>query len=363
MTPSVSTADELHLGVVGFGRLVRDYYLPALRLFAGVRVVAVVDPLPESRRTANKRLPDAEIYADHHRMLDRARLDGVVVASPPSTHLEIWTDTAGHGIPTFVEKPLALSSQFLSLGTQEDEPRVMIDFNRRFWPTYNRARDLVRQGVLGMPVRFEFALHLDVLRWSGVTRHRLDPNEGGVLHDLGCHAIDLAILVIGEEPDTIAAVTTSQRWAGDRLQLRLAFPSGSSATCDLAYGDRTREWLVVRGPQGRMHLAEPNMALHVEKEGAFHNPVVAWLIDAVALGYRGLRRSQSIGRASIRDALAAFVQSVRTGAPFAPGFRDGVRNALWVDAAARSAASDGSPQRPGAGGTPCSILTARTPGA
>jgi predicted dehydrogenase len=319
-------------------------------MLSGVCVVAVVDPLPESRLTAQKHLPDAEIYADCRMMLGRGRLDGVLVASPPSTHFEIWSNTTAQGIPTFVEKPLLLSSQLLTFDNKEDEPRVMVDFNRRFWPTYNRARNLVRQGALGAPVVVEFALHLDVLRWSGVTPHRLDPQEGGLLHDLGCHAIDLAIQVIGEEPDTVAAVTTSNRWRDDRLHMRLAFPSGSSANCDLAYGDRTREHLVVQGPQGKMRLAEPNMTLHVEREGTAQNPVVGWLLDAIALGYRGLRRSESLGRASIRGALAAFVHSVRNGTPFAPGFMDGVRNAAWVAAAERSAASAGRPQ--GMGGVP-----------
>src|SRR5262245_31684804 len=83
MTRSGSTAGELHLGVVGFGRLVRHYYLPALRALAGIHVVAVVDPLPESRQSARQRLPDAEIYADNGRMLDQVRLDGVLVALRP----------------------------------------------------------------------------------------------------------------------------------------------------------------------------------------------------------------------------------------------------------------------------------------
>ena len=344
--PAASTAGELQLGVVGFGRLVRDYYLPALRKLAGVRVVAVVDPLLESRRNAAKRLPGAEIYADHHLMLDAIRLDAVLVVSPPSTHLAIWTAATGRGIPTFVEKPLALSSQLSCLETQAQNPRVMIDFNRRFWPTYIRARDLVRHGMLGMPVRFEFTLHLNVPRWSSVTTHRLDPNEGGVLHDLGCHAIDLAIQVIGEEPDTVA-VTPARQWTGNRLELRLVFPSGSSANCDLAYGDRTRERFVVCGPQGRLRLEEPNMALHIEQQGASQFPVVAWLCDAAQFGYRGLRRSQSMGQASIRSALAAFVSCVTSGAPFVPGYVDGLRNAMWVAAAERSAASAGRSQRAG----------------
>ncbi len=345
MTTTGLIPAELRLGVVGFGRLVRDYYLPALHMLAGARVVAVADPLPESRRAATERLHDAEVYPGHRAMLEHAEIDGVLVASPPSTHLEVWSEATAAGLPTFVEKPLVLSGQIERLA-RPHEPRLMIDFNRRFWPTYARVRDLVRRGALGTPVHLEFALHLDVLRWSGVTRHRLDADEGGLLHDLGCHAIDLALDVIAEEPDRIIALTSSKRWTHDQLQLRLDFPSGSSATCDLRYGDRTREWLVVRGPENTARLADPNKALHVEAKGPRRSPLVAWSLDAVTLGYRAFRWSQSLGRASIRSALAAFIHSLRTGSPFAPGFEDGVRNARWVAAAARSAASGGIAQRP-----------------
>jgi predicted dehydrogenase len=333
------------LGLVGFGKVVRDYYLPALRRLAGARVVAVADPLPESRRTATERLHDAAIYTGHREMLGMAEIDGVLVASPPSTHLEVWSDAVANGLPAFVEKPLVLSSQLAQLALR-NEPRLMIDFNRQFWPTYGRIADLVQRGVLGSPVHLEFGLHLDVLRWSRVTRHRLEANEGGLLHDLGSHALDLAREVIGEEPDAIVAVASTQRWKDDRIRVRLTFPSGSSATCDLAYGDRTREWLVVRGPEHSARLTEPNKTLHVESKAAPRSPLVAWSLDAVALAYRALRRSQSIGQASIRGALAAFIHSLRTGSSFTPGFEEGVRNARWVAAAVRSAASGGIAQKP-----------------
>jgi predicted dehydrogenase len=335
MTNTDSIPADLRFGVVGFGKLVRDYYLPAFRRLTGARIVAVADPLAESRRAAAERLRDAEVYPGHCEMLKHARIDGVLVASPPSTHLQIWSDTTAEGLPTFVEKPLVLSSQLASLVVR-GESRVMIDFNRRFWPAYVRVRDLVRQGVLGTPVHLDFALHLDVLRWSGVTRHRLDVQEGGVLHDLGCHAIDLALEVIGEEPNNIKAVTSSRRWRDDQLQLSLEFPSGSSATCDLAYCDRTRERLVVRGPENTVRLAEPNKMLHVEPKGGPRNSLVAWSLDAAAIGYRAFSRSQSMGQASIRGALAAFIHSLRAGLPFVPGFQDGIRNARWVAAVARS---------------------------
>jgi hypothetical protein len=201
--------------------------------------------------------------------------------------------------------------------------------------------DLVRRGAIGTPLHLEFGLHIDVRRWSSVTKHRLDAVEGGVLHDLGGHAIDLATQIVGGEPDSIAA-----RSITDRIELQLDFAGGSSARCDVAYSDRTREWLAVRGPQGSVRLAEPNMVLHAGNGGLLRNRVMAPLVDAAALGFRGLLRSRSIGRATIRAALASFAASVRTGTAFTPGFADGVRNALWVEAAARSLASDGAPRQP-----------------
>ena len=332
----MTAARELRLGVVGFGRLVREFYLPALHALDGVQLVTVADPLPASRRAATACVPGVQVHDDHRALLERGDLDGLLVASPPSTHLDIWRDAAARSLSTFVEKPLVLSSQLGALDGVRDRGAIMVDFNRRFWPTYGRVRDLVREGVLGTPVHLEFLLHLDVLGWSTVTRHRLDPGEGGLLHDLGCHAIDLAVHVIGEEPTGVSADATGPRGASDHLHVRLGFPAGSTATCDIAYGARTREWLVVRGPKATARLAEPNLALHVEPTGGRASRLVAWSRDAAALGYRAVFRSQSIGRASIRGALAAFVHGLRTQTPFSPGFEDGARNARLVAAAGRS---------------------------
>jgi hypothetical protein len=52
-----------------------------------------------------------------------------------------------------------------------------------------------------------------------------------------------------------------------------------------------------------------------------------------------------MAHASIGTALATFVHALRTNAPFVPGYADGVRNARWVAAAARSAAGGGSAEK------------------
>jgi predicted dehydrogenase len=336
----------LRLGLAGFGRLARDYYLPALRAAPDVRLVAVADPLPESRAAAAVRCPGAHVYETLSAMLDGAALDALLVASPPSAHLAAWRAASTARIPAFVEKPILLSHELPLLDGREDGARVMVDFNRRFWPPYVRARAIVAAGTLGTPLHLDFRLHLDVLGWSTVTRHRLAADEGGLAHDLGCHAIDLASWLLGEEPREVTAVASTRRWRDDHLRLGLAFPSGATADADLAHGARTRERLGIRGPGGRLWQDEPNMALHLERAGARRGRLAAKSLDMAVLAYRALRRSRSVGRASIQGALDAFVRAVRTGGPFEPGVADGLRNARWVAAAVRSAAAGGASARP-----------------
>jgi scyllo-inositol 2-dehydrogenase (NADP+) len=322
-------ARALRLGIVGFGRLAREYYLPALREIAAADVVAVADPLAASREAAAARLPGVRVHVAHRAMLDHEPLDGVLIASPPSTHLAVWDDVAARGPAVFLEKPFVLSGQLGELERRRASDRVMMDFNRRFWPPYRRVIRLVQGGAVGRPFEAEYLLHVNVLAWCTVTSHRLAPGEGGVLHDLGSQAIDLALDLLGGEPVAVAAEARTRRWAGDRLHLRLASADGSVVRSDLAYGERTREQLVVRGPRGVVRLADPNMAVHRGAGG-----IGARCQDAAAFAYRALRPGHAFARASIRAALDRFVRATRGEATFVPGFEDGRRNARWVAAAA-----------------------------
>lgn len=329
--------DSLRIGLVGFGRLARDYYLPAFRTLDGARLVGVADPFPASRSAAAERLPSVDVYPDHRTMLDSANLDAVLVASPPSSHLEIWNESAPRGLAVFMEKPFVLCGQ-LDRVVRDDAGRLMLDFNRRFWPPFRHISDRVREGAVGRPARLDYALHVDVASWSTVTEHRLSGDDGGILHDLGSHAIDLAADVLGAEPERVSAARHSERWPDDRLRLDLSFPEGSTATCDLAYETRTFERLSIHGPRGSLRLADPNMAVHFEPAGRRGSHLAASGADAAVFLYRALRRGRSMARFSIRSALAAFVRAIAAGEPLSPGFEDAVRNVRWLEAAARSAA-------------------------
>lgn len=333
-TPSGETT-PLRLGVAGFGRLAREYYVPALKSLGAVRVTAVADPLEASRMAAERLLPGIVNYPDPMTMLEREILDALLVASPPSTHLEIWNRAARRGIPVFMEKPFVLDQE---LGRAESSAHarrlLMINFNRRFWPGYQRVRSLLDAGAIGDVERGEFLLHVDVASWCAVTAHRLMPSEGSVLYDLGSQVLDLVRELIPEEPVNLMAETWTRRWDADHVRLELGFAGGATVWCDLAYEDRTRESVMIGGSRGTLRLRDPNKVVHLEPGGR----LLGWCRDAVVFAYRALRRDRSMSRRSIRTSLDAFATAVRAKTPFHPGFEDAVRNAIWLEAAVRSAA-------------------------
>jgi predicted dehydrogenase len=326
-----SDTPSLRIGLVGFGRLARSYYLPAVGRLPGAGVVAVADPLEASRAAAATALPGAAICRGMDELLAHGP-GALLVATPPSTHLALWNAAQARGLPVFMEKPFVLAGQIASATDDAAaRRRLMVNFNREFWPPYRRLRRLVADGRIGRIVTAEFTLHVDLLPWCSVTRHRLSPDDGGLLHDLGSQALAFVPWLLGAEPVSVEVTLASHRWPDDHLTLRLRFPDGAGATCDLAYESRTFERVAIAGSTGRIRLEDPNMAVHLEPSSDGRRR--GQLRDLAVLGYRALRRSHSMARYSIHAALAAFVEATRGQRPFVPGWEAAVRNVRALEAA------------------------------
>jgi predicted dehydrogenase len=335
------SARALELGLVGFGQLARRYYAPALRSRTDIRVSVVVDPFGPSQASAREAFPDVVTAATADALFDQP-LDGLIVASPPSTHLSLWNLAAGANLPVFLEKPFVLRGElpYAASGPQARK-LLMLDHNRRFWPPYRRIRDAVQASLLGDITTLDILMHVDIRPWCSVTAHRLEPNEGGVLFDLGSQAIDLAYWITGSEPHSVSASSESRAWPNDHLRLQLNFQNGLEARCSLAYTNDAAERIRLIGTRGVIELNNPNMSVHLrgpEKPGG--RPWAGasrWTVrDLAVLGYRGLRRSRSMMRYSVAAALGAFVSSIRCNLPFEPGFDDAVATARCLDVMATS---------------------------
>jgi predicted dehydrogenase len=344
MDRSKTLGAPMRIGLLGFGQLARNYYVPALRRIIGIELIAVADPLVESRDAARALYPSIKTYPTHLALLEEQPLDALLIATQPSSHLQIWNDVVKRKVPIFMEKPFVLYGQ---LAQACDPPRsdrvLMLNLNRRFWPAYRRIRELICSGQIGRPQKAEFVLRVDVLRWCSVTSHRLSPAEGGVLYDLGSSQLDLIKTIFSKYPASITARASTKRWQDDHVEILVNYAGGLSVRCDLAYSDRNRESIMIEGSKGRVRLDDPNMGLHLEPSGGRTVPIVSRFRDAILLGYRGLRRDQSMLRYTIRASIEEFVLAVRARGPFGIGFEEAVENNIWLEAAWRSIAN-GTPE-------------------
>src|SRR5439155_20422319 len=69
---------------------------------------------------------------------------------------------------------------------------------------------------------------------------------------------------------------------------------------------------------------EPNMTPHVAKNGRLS--VTAYLEDYAWLGYRGLFPGHRMLRQTIMHSLSTFIESLRTGSCFKPGYAEACEN-------------------------------------
>jgi predicted dehydrogenase len=196
----------LRLGIIGFGRLAQDYYVPALRRIRRPLEICIADPLDRSRAAAAQALGSIPTYADYREALNRESLDAVLVAAPPSTHLANWRAAGANGLLVFMEKPFLLADELPQVDPANPAWRnLMIDFNRRFWPTYRSLAERVADGALGAVHHARFTLHVDAGRWSTVSDHLAHPREGGALYDLGSQMLDLVHVIFSRQPDALLA--------------------------------------------------------------------------------------------------------------------------------------------------------------
>lgn len=327
--------EPLRIGIVGFGLLAQRYYAPALLNLGRRLEICIADPLASSRDAAARAFRHSRSYPDHHEMLEREPLAAVLVAAPPSTHLAIWESIKPFQLPVFMEKPFPMAHEIDAIDPADPAwSRLMVNFNRRFWPAYGNLARVIRSDVLGRITSARFVLHVDTRKWSRVTNHRALPEEGGVIHDLGSQVLDLALTAFEGSPIEITAKSSGASIASERIELGLRWPDGVTVDCDIAYGCESRESVAIEGEKASLHLRNPNFLCWVERHRSWHQRVLQALPDLAALGYRGIVRSQSMMRYSVSQALRSFVEALESSRPFSPGFPDALRVARYTRLAA-----------------------------
>jgi predicted dehydrogenase len=328
----------LKLAIVGFGRLAQGYYAPALKILEPDARYLIVDPALESRDRAQKIFPEAKCFREVDE-ISETLIDAALIASPPSTHFLAWRTLATRNIPIFMEKPFPLPHELPLLDSlRGNGASLIINFNRRFWPPYRRLLDFVTAGAIGVARAASLQLIVDCMRWNSVTNHRVMEPEGGVLHDLGGHVVEFASRLFGSLPAEVSA-TRNVGLDGDRVSLTLLWPDGRLADCTVGYGRPACETILVVGSTGRLSMTNPHGRIWPGERSS-----ASWaarMVDLMSVLTYALCPSRSLIRFTIRAALRAFLNGVRTGTLSGPSLDDAIRVAKVLAAGQESIVSGG----------------------
>lgn len=130
-------------------------------------------------------------------------IDIIDICTPNISHYETLKKAINAGKHIYCEKPLCVSAaQALEVAELAEKKGVVgkIVFNNRYLSALMRAKELVDEGRLGRIVSFRCSyLHsscTDLSKKAGWKQNR-DICGGGVLFDLGSHAIDLVYFLCG----------------------------------------------------------------------------------------------------------------------------------------------------------------------
>lgn len=310
--------------------------------------------------------PD-RVYVDHRALIAgeaaRAdRVDAVIVATRPSSHADITCDLLAAGFHVISEKPLTGSladARRVATAVAESGRRLMLTHCYSGYPMIRQARQMITRGDLGritlIEARFASGMYAAETPPGSWRVEADEAGVGGLIADIGTHAMHLAEFVSGRRITAVAADLARvepAHGAFDNAYLNLTFGAdvrgrcwstsqASGATHGLAvtvYGDRgslswdheqaeVLWWRTADAPDRMLTKAGPgatSAALAASRFSAGHP-------DGYALAFANLYRD--FAHALLADALGEDPNSILADLP---DVSDGVHTLAAVEAAVTS---------------------------
>jgi predicted dehydrogenase len=200
----------MKIAIVGLGSIGRRH-LGNLHSI-GVESLAAWDADAGAREAAMKQFPYAKIPATLEAALDGAT--GVIVGTPPDSHLALGRLAAERRAHVMIEKPLTQTVDGVEAWLRDCDAkgvRVLTAYNWRYWPPMLLAEQLLKQGRIGAvrTARTEYAYHLPQHRYPGRDYRQFymakRAQGGGCVLDES-HAIDYMRWLCGEITEVSAVV-------------------------------------------------------------------------------------------------------------------------------------------------------------
>ena len=301
------------IGVIGWGFMGRTH-THALRsiplYYSGldfrVRLVCLCARHLEHARQGAEEAGFERYTDDYRELLAMPEIDVVSICTPNDQHEAMAIDAIRAGKHVYIDKPLAVtaaSADRIAEAAAQSGVLTQMVFNNRYFPATIRAKQLVEEGrigeITGFNARYLHSGSVDPEKPIGWKQQL----QGGVLLDMGSHALDLAVWLTGWPSRALCRMRTlygdrPTRDGGretalgeDHALALLELPGGAIGTVEaskIATGSNDELSFEVRGTRGAMawNLMDPNYVYFFDQE----------VPEAAYGGLRGFTQIESVQR-------------------------------------------------------------------
>ena len=195
------------------------------------KLVAICDLKEKYKQDAEKY--GVSFYDNLHKMLDKEKIDGVVLAVPNNLHAPLVEECGKRGINVLVEKPVASNVEDADRIIEAEKKygmKVLVGHHRRFSTYIQRLREAVQQKEIG-----EFVCAN--IMWNTLKNKEYyqeiwrTKEGGGILNINAIHDIDDMRFIVGEISQVYAEVSNRIRGfdVEDTASIVLKFKNGGMA--------------------------------------------------------------------------------------------------------------------------------------
>lgn len=274
--------DQLRIGIIGIGKMGRM----CIRVLEENHLAKAVALCARRREAVETAAAEYGVsgYTDHRRMLEREKLDAVIVATPDNWHYQFAHAALDAGCHIFVEKPFttntAEADALLRLA-RDKRRKIQVAFNHRWLAPYHQAHASVAAGEIGLPMagyarkNDTIAVSTNNIRWAGETTPAWL---------LSAHDIDLLRWFLASEPIEARAWGRKEVLVArgiptyDIIQAQVRFASGAFVTFESGwvypntFPTPVDSFIEVIGTAGHIHLDRKRESFEISTEKAFSYP-------------------------------------------------------------------------------------------
>jgi predicted dehydrogenase len=329
---------EIGVGIVGAGG-VAEWHASALAQIAGARLEAVFDVDAARMNRFAERFGVKRQLPSAAAMQECDVIEAVFICTPNAYHAPLASASLAARKHVFVEKPLAttLAEALRVVEDAGNSDRVLqVGHITRFDSELQVMREVVRRGLIGRILRVRAVSFADFIPSAGWYISR-KLSGGGVLMDIGVHALDALSYVLGDPAARKVYATTRTALGSydveDTLSALINFEGGVVATLEAGYGTAA----VAGGSSATLELFGTRGYARTRPLAVHSVDSSSNLLPQVAEDGVGAAPTDTAGLFLVQD--SSFVSCCRNGSPGRVGAEVGAMVMRIVDAIYRSSAS------------------------